>query len=157
MNKTKLTAAGTAGAAILALSVPVIERWEGTIPATYKDPIGILTSCVGHTGPELRMGQTFTKAECRQQLDSDQRRILRGMVRCTPPVEASPETWAAFLSFSFNVGYGTYCRNFARQIATDLRGACLRMSRYVYAGGRKLKGLERRRAAEVAMCLRGLA
>ena len=51
------------GAGVVALAVPLVAHFEGTVYRTYRDPIGIITSCTGHTGPELRMGQTFTKEE----------------------------------------------------------------------------------------------
>ncbi len=38
---------------------------------TYRDPIGIVSACTGHTGPELRTGQTFTKEQCTEMLDVD--------------------------------------------------------------------------------------
>ena len=67
--RAKLIAKVGAGAAALLLAmVPV---FEGTILRTYRDPIGVLTSCVGHTGPELRMGQRWTPEQCQQQLAAD--------------------------------------------------------------------------------------
>ncbi|HHG5564729.1 TPA: glycoside hydrolase family protein [Pseudomonas aeruginosa] len=40
--------------------------------------------------------------------------------------------------------------------AGDVRGACAELSRWVYAGGKKLGGLVRRRAAERELCEIGL-
>ncbi|MFU2024612.1 lysozyme, partial [Bordetella avium] len=37
--------------------------------------------------------------------------------------------------------------------AGDLAGACRELPRWVYAGGTKLRGLERRRDAEMRICL----
>ena len=67
--KQKLAAKIGAGA--LALLVPVVLYFEGTVTKTYKDPIGIITACVGHTGPELKMGQTFTPEQCQEMLYAD--------------------------------------------------------------------------------------
>ena len=67
--KTRLITA--IGAAATALVVPLVMRYEGTVPKTYRDPVGILTACTGHTGPELRMGQTFTRQQCEAMLFAD--------------------------------------------------------------------------------------
>ena len=68
-SKAKLIAA--IGAAATALVVPLVAKYEGTVLRTYRDPIGIITACTGHTGPELRMGQTFTRQQCEAMLYQD--------------------------------------------------------------------------------------
>jgi lysozyme len=40
--------------------------------------------------------------------------------------------------------------------AGDFKGACQEMDKWVYAGGKKLKGLEKRRQQEKALCMEGL-
>ncbi|VFR43562.1 Lysozyme [plant metagenome] len=64
----------------------------------------------------------------------------------------------ALSSFVYNVGPGAYQGSTLLRLlrAGDLRGACNQLTRWVYAGGKKLRGLERRRAAEREICLSGL-
>lgn len=155
----KVAAGGAAAAVALitAISTPLIATYEGTVLATYRDPVSILTSCTGHTGPELKMGQVFTREECRRTLDSDQLGVIRRIGACTK-VDVPIDSFAAFTSFSFNVGSGVYCQRFAPMVNRgDLAGACARMSRYVYAGKTILPGLVRRRARERALCELGLS
>lgn len=157
----KVAASGAALALILAVSTPLIAAHEGEVRATYRDPLGIATSCYGHTGPELRMGQTFTRQQCLATLDADQKKILAGVAGCTK-APLAVDTWAAFLSFSFNAGYGAYCKRFAPLVnAGDVAGACRKLSLYVYGhkNGQavKLPGLVKRRATERALCEKGLA
>src|SRR3546814_13432063 len=38
---------------------------------TYLDPVDIITSCYGHTGNDLKQGQTFTDEQCLDQLSKD--------------------------------------------------------------------------------------
>ena len=66
---------------------------------------------------------------------------------------------AALASFVYNVGEGNFARStLLRKLNQgDLRGACHELSRWVYAGGRKLNGLVSRRATERELCLAGLA
>ena len=58
-------------AGVLALCLPVVAYFEGYVPHTYADPIGIPTSCYGHVGPENTPGRRFTEAECRDLLAGD--------------------------------------------------------------------------------------
>lgn len=140
------------GAGALALAVPLIAHFEGTVFRTYRDPIGILTSCTGHTGPELMMGQTWTQEQCDQQLYGD-------LMKHAPALDCVQRSLtdgqrAAFLSFAFNVGNGNFCKStlVRKANAGDMPGACAELSRWTLAGGQELPGLVRRRAAERAMC-----
>lgn len=154
-NKAKLIA--TIGAAAAALAVPLVARYEGTVQTTYRDPIGIITACTGHTGPELALGQTFTREQCEDML-------YRDLLKHTAALECvrSPMTdgqKAAFLSFAFNVGNGAFCGSTLTRKANagDMLGACAELSRWTYAGGKQLPGLVNRRAAERQLCERGLS
>lgn len=49
------------GAWASTLAVPPIQHYEGTVLSTYRDPVGIITACTGHTGTELKMGQTSAR------------------------------------------------------------------------------------------------
>ena len=140
------------GAGAVALCVPLVMYFEGTIQRVYRDPIGILTSCTGHTGPELRMGQVFTKEQCEQQLLADLLKHADALDCVKKPMTDGQK--AAFLSFAFNVGEGAFCGStLARKAnAGDMRGACAELSRWTLAGGREMPGLVKRRAAERKVC-----
>jgi lysozyme len=140
------------GAGALALAVPLIAHFEGTVYRTYRDPIGILTSCTGHTGPELMMGQTWTQEQCNQQLYGDLLKHADALDCVKAPMTDGQK--AAFLSFAFNVGNSAFCQSTLVRKANqgNMAGACAELSRWTYAGGKELPGLVRRRAAERAMC-----
>ena len=144
------------GATAVALVIPVVTYYEGKVNRTYVDPVGALTSCYGHTGPELKPGQTFTDEQCLAQLEADltKHAIALDCVR-TPLTDGQK---AAFLSFAFNVGNGAFCSStLVRKANTgDMPGACAELSKWVYAGGKQLPGLVKRRAAERALCERDL-
>lgn len=154
MSNAKLIA--KIGAGTTALVVPLVIYSEGTIFHSYKDPIGIITACNGHTGPELRMGQTFTPAQCRQMLEEDLLKHADDLACIKVPLGDGQK--AAFLSFSYNVGGAKFCAStMARKAnAGDLVGACNELPRWTLAGGKELPGLVKRRAAERDLCLRGL-
>ena len=144
------------GAGAVAMVLPVVLLYEGTVHSTYKDPIGIVTVCAGHTGPELRMGQRYTKEQCETMLYGDLLKHADALSCIKTPLADNQK--AAFLSFAFNVGNGAFCKStLARKAnAGDLMGACAELSRWVIAGGRELPGLVKRRAAERQLCENGL-
>lgn len=148
--RQKLTAKIGAGA--LAIAAPLVVYFEGTVYNTYPDPIGILTSCTGHTGNELRTGQTFTKAQCDEQLMADLLKHSEALDCIKTPLTDGQK--AAFLSFAFNVGNKSFCGStlVRKANAGDLMGACAELSRWVMAGGKEFPGLVKRRAAERSIC-----
>ena len=153
--KEKLIAAIGTGA--VALAVPLVAKYEGTVLRSYRDPIGIVTACTGHTGPELKMGQTYTRQQCEEMLYKDltQHADALSCVR----VLLTDGQRAAFVSFAFNVGNDAFCRStlVRKANAGDIDGACAELSRWTYAGGKQLPGLIKRRAAERQLCEAGLA
>ena len=144
------------GAAAVALVIPVVTYYEGKVNRTYVDPVGVLTSCYGHTGPELKPGQTFTDEQCLAQLEADLTKHAIALDCVRVPLTDGQK--AAFLSFAFNVGNGAFCSSTLVRKANvgDMPGACAELSKWVYAGGKQLPGLVKRRAAERAMCERDL-
>ena len=144
------------GAGATALAVPLVMLYEGTVLQSYRDPIGIVTACVGHTGPELRMGQRYTRQQCEDMLYGDLLKHAQALDCIKQPMTDGQK--AAFLSFAFNVGNKAFCDStLARKAnAGDMAGACAELSRWTRAGGRELPGLVKRRAAERELCERGL-
>ena len=154
MSRAKLAAKIGAGAT--ALAVPLVMLYEGTVLQSYRDPIGIITACVGHTGPELRMGQRYTRQQCEDMLYGDLLKHAAALDCIKQPMTDGQK--AAFVSFAFNVGNKAFCDStLARKAnAGDMPGACAELSRWTRAGGRELPGLVKRRAAERELCERGL-
>ena len=155
-STAKARLATAIGAAAAAMVVPLVMQYEGTIPKTYRDPVGILTACTGHTGPELRMGQTFTRQQCDEMLFADLEKHASALACIRQPLTDGQT--AAFLSFAFNIGEGAFCKStlVRKANAGDMPGACAELSRWVNAGGKPLPGLVKRRAAERQMCERGM-
>lgn len=144
------------GATAVTLVIPVVTYYEGKVNRTYVDPVGVLTSCYGHTGPELKPGQTFTDEQCDDMLAADLLKHAAALDCIKTPMTDGQK--AAFLSFAFNVGNQAFCRSTLAKKANqgDMMGACAELSRWTLAGGKELPGLVRRRAAEQAMCERDL-
>lgn len=157
-------AALTAGAfaAAIAVATPVIMAWEGDGGRVgYRDIVGVATSCYGHTGPDVVVGKRYTATECRGQLSKDVAKHAEGIRACIK-VAVPVESFAAFTSFSFNVGVAGFCRSTVNRKlnAGDLAGACAGLSAWdkarVNGKLQPVRGLTRRRAAERALCEKGL-
>lgn len=146
-------ATGGAAAAVLVLAAPIVMYFEGYVPRTYADPIGIPTSCYGHVGPENTPGRRFTDSQCRALLEQDLAIANRDVRRCIQ-IPLAPHEEAALTSATFNAGAKIVCGSTLQRLANagDKAGMCAELSKWVYAKGRKLNGLVRRRAAERAMC-----
>lgn len=148
----KRTLQGTVGAGCCALLLAYVPQFEGVILRGYKDPIGIVTACAGHTRTAV-LGRPYTKEECTKLLQDDLLVHADGVLRCVA-VPMNEGQKAAFISFAFNVGTGAFCGStMARKLnAGDYAGACAQLSKWTYAGGRELPGLVKRRKIERDMC-----
>lgn len=167
---TQKTAKGPivgAGAA-LAIAAAFLISHEGEVLGSYADPVHgwkVPTACYGQTGPHIRPGQTFTRAECRTMLDAETRQKAAELDACiTQPMPA--HSAAAVLSLAYNAGSGAVCRStLVRQINEGQHPAtyCQQFSRWVYAGGKdcrdprnNCRGIVVRRSEERALCLEGM-
>lgn len=151
MNQQRAAAAVSAG--VVALATPLILYYEGTKQVGYLDPIGIVTACTGHTGADAVLGRTYSHQECAALLKRDIASHDAGVVACvTRPM--ADNVHAAALSFAFNIGVAKFCASsMAKKLNSgDIAGACAELSRWVYAAGKQLPGLVKRRAAERALC-----
>ena len=138
----------------LVLSLPVLMHFEGLRLKTYADPVGIPTACFGHTGKEVKAGQTYQPEECDNLLGADLLSANSAINGCVA-VPLADHQRSAFASFVYNVGGGKFCGStIVRKLnAGDYAGACNELPRWIYAQGQKLPGLVRRREAERQLCL----
>ena len=149
----KKIAVGSGVIGALAFATPFVAKWEGLSTSAYIDPVGVPTICYGHT-EGVYIGQETTKEKC-DQLLHDELGEYMALVDFYVAPELPDTRKAALASFAYNVGIGAFKRSTLRRKlnAGDVVGACNELRRWVYAGGRKLRGLERRREAERELCL----
>lgn len=158
INFRKTAAPVAALAAFSALAVTTIGEHEGLRLKSYRDIAGIPTVCYGET-LNVKMGQTFTKAQCDEMLVKRLQVFAAGVDRCiSKPM--SVEQKVAFTSLAYNIGTRGFCGStVARKFnAGDARGACNAMLAWNKArvGGKlePVKGLTRRRFQERGLCLK---
>ena len=71
------------------------------------------------------------------------------------PVELNQQQFDALVCFNFNLGAGALQLSTLRRkvLRGDFEGSADKFPRWIYEGGRKLRGLVRRRVAERALDL----
>ena len=99
----------------------------------------------------------WTKEEVDDLLRYDLQRFERGVLRLLGTVQPTQAEFDALVSFSFNLGLGTFQRSTVRSafIRGDKATAGETLLKYCRAGGKVLLGLQRRRLAEHAMFMSG--
>lgn len=172
---TVLTAGTVALAAGTAQVTGIIPNWEGvTNPKQNRtvsvaihqsfDPKGVITVCHGHTNlddPDLKEGDVYTIAMCKDLLGQDLPKYNAQLASCLPKdFMVGDHQHAAMLSFIYNVGQGNFCNSSVGRAfrAGKREEGCQNMGKFVRAAGVVLRGLERRRydkfIGEIAWCLR---
>lgn len=135
-----------------AVAIAMASLYEGLKLHMYHDSGGVPTVCYGHAG--ARVQSVYTPDECKAMLDRDMSKADAAVVQCiTEPMTSGEQ--GAFDDLAFNIGAPAFCRSsVVRQFnAGRVALACTAIKRYVYAAGRKLAGLARRRQAEYDMCV----
>ncbi|WP_369326756.1 lysozyme [Alcaligenes nematophilus] len=144
------------GSGLIASTIALVAAWEGRSLMAYVDPVGIPTICDGYTHG-VKLEDVASPEQCDALTEQEVRKALTVVDRSVP--QTLPDgVRVALASFVYNVGAGAYGNStLLRKLRVgDLAGACNQLPRWVYAGGKKLRGLERRREAERQICLSGL-
>lgn len=135
-------------------AIELIKEFEGCELTGYLDIVGVPTIGYGHTGPEVKAGATITELQADLYLAGDAQtaaRKLAGVVKSDVLAELSDGQYGALVSFVFNLGANKSWTIWKVLNARQFEQVPVQMMRFVYAGGKKVKGLVRRRTAEVAL------
>ena len=132
--------------------IDLIKRFEGFSSTVYICPAGYPTIGYGHL---VRSGEFFneiSETEAEELLRKDVESAERAVVRLVN-VPLTEGQFDALVSFTFNLGAGalqrsTLRRKVNRQVHDEVPE---QLMRWVWAGGRKLNGLLKRRVAESAL------
>ncbi|EKN3943135.1 lysozyme [Yersinia enterocolitica] len=153
MKKIYGVVAGGAMAIAIAL-VGGSDGLEGREYMPYRDVVGVLTVCDGHTGKDIIPSKRYSDAECDALLHQDLIPVFVAIDRIVN-VPMSDFRKAALASFGYNVGItamtnSTMVKKLNRG---DTSGACDELRRWIKAGGKVWKGLVNRREVERELCL----
>ena len=117
-------------------------------PGTGGDP---WTIGWGATGRGIAPGTVWSQKQCDQRLEDDLARYAGDVARALGNAPVSQNQFDALVSFHYNTGAIGKATLTRKHVAGDFAGAAREFDRWVYAGGRVMKGLVRRRSAEAAL------
>ena len=126
--------------------------------SAYLDTVGVATACDGIATKDIKLGQTYTEAQCAAMLERELIVHAEGVIKCIPGVYGRTNQAVAIVSLAYNVGVSMVCKSSIARFwnAGQWRAGCDFFPRYKFAGGRVLPGLVARRARVRAICLKVL-
>lgn len=138
--------------------IELIKQFEGCRLKAYKCPASIWTIGIGHTGTvngkPITADMTITELMAETLLAID----LQKFEKCINDNVKKPLTqneFDALVSFVFNVGTGAFIKSSMLKLLNSghMPLAAGQFDRWIYAKGKVLNGLKKRRAAEKALFL----
>jgi len=133
----------------------IIKQHEGLRLTAYYCPAGVLTIGYGHTGSDVTPGRRIDEATAEALLIGDVARFEQ-VVRESVKVPLNENQFSALVSFVYNIGPGAFQKSSLLRFLNlgEYTVAANQFGNWVFAGKRRLAGLEKRRAAEKALFLK---
>lgn len=131
--------------------INLIKQFEGVRLTAYKCPAGVYTIGYGHTRG-VKRGMKITEEEASAFLTADLLNSEKAVERYDSVYHWNQNEFDALVSFTFNCGAANL-RSLLRNGRRNRSQIAETLPLYRKAGGKILKGLERRRAAEKALFL----
>jgi len=128
--------------------IEFIKRHEALRLNAYLDSAGVPTIGYGHT-LGVRMSDTITKSQAEQLLRGDL--ITAESEINKHNLNINQNQFDSLVSFVFNLGVGNFARStLLRKIKSNPNDPAIRkeFEKWIYAGGKVLNGLVRRRREE---------
>ena len=132
--------------------IDLVKQFEGLRLKAYKCPAGVWTIGYGHTGKDVEKGMVITEAQAEALLVSDLSKFADG-VRRRVKVRLNSNQFSALVSLAFNIGLGAFGKStLLRKLNAGWYPAVPNeIRRWDIVGGKRMRGLTRRRDAEVAL------
>lgn len=133
----------------------IIKQFEGLRLETYLDAVNVPTIGYGHTGSEVKLGQTIDGKEAARLLRQDCKEcedVINSVVK-TPLTQ---NQFDALCSFIYNLGSGAFKSStlLKRLNERKYEMAADEFLRWTFAGSKRLEGLVLRRRKERELFLK---
>lgn len=150
MRATRISVAALSLSAATLVGIALHEGYRSD--AYLPTPEDVPTIGFGTTDG-VKMGDRITPERALVRLLADATKFERAVKRCAP-VPMFDYEFQAYVSLTYNIGEGAFCRStLVRKLNTlDYEGACREILRWDRQAGRPLPGLTKRRQAEYRMC-----
>ena len=135
--------------------IDLIKQFEGCRLEAYKCPAGVWTVGYGHTGSDVTQGTKITQEKVESLLKSDLTVHCNNVSKLVK-VKLNQNQFDALVSFEYNIAYGNLSSSTLLKLLNkgDYTGAANQFGKWVYAGGKVLAGLQKRRKAEKELFLK---
>ncbi len=136
----------------------LIKQWEGLKLTSYLDKAGVWTIGYGHTsaagGMKVTPGLHITQVQADELLKADLQKFCQ-RVEAAVKVPLTDNQFAALVSFDYNTGAINKASFVTALNKGDYNTVGPGLSKYVFAGGKKVDGLVNRRNAEIGLWSKG--
>ena len=126
----------------------LIKKYEGLRLTAYKCPAGVWTIGYGHTAGVFA-GQKISEKQADEFFDKDIKQF-EDAVNSLVKVPLKQGQFDALVSFVYNVGKTAFANSTLLKLLNQKKytAAANQFTRWVYANGKKLQGLVKRREEE---------
>jgi len=142
------------------IAASLCRKFEGLHLKPYICPAGIPTIGYGSTHYEGGIKVSLKDAPINEQyalrlLYMDLDAAYRSALKASPNLINYPDKHAAIIDFIYNLGAGRYFSSTLRKKVNDenWQEAVEQINKWVFGGGKKLRGLVLRRAEEASLLL----
>ncbi|MCR4530830.1 lysozyme [Acinetobacter venetianus] len=141
------------------VGINLIVSFEDLKLDAYDDGVGVWTIGYGTTvypnGLKVKQGDTCTLGQAKEYFAHDLNRFEKA-VNQSVKVSINQNQFDALVSLTYNIGQTAFSKStlLKKLNAKDYQGAADQFLVWIRGGGKVLKGLERRRAAERALFLK---
>ena len=135
-----------------AAAMSIADASEGCFLTAYRDPAGVVTAGYGHVGPDVKLGQTYTKEQALAWRAADMARAA-AFVEAHVKVPLTDNEFSALSELTFNIGVGNFLGSTLLRLLNRSKYSAFpaQIMRWTKAGGKVLPGLVARREKEVAL------
>ena len=144
-----------AGLALSASTLVALAVHEGYREAAYIPVDGDRRTIGFGDAQDVKPGQRTDPVRALIRLNAQADTFQQAMRSCIGDVPLHQHEWDAYVSLTFNIGSGAFCKSTLVQKlrAGDYAGACAQILRWDRFQGKPLAGLTKRRAQEHAQCV----
>lgn len=133
--------------------IDLIHSFESLRLKAYPDPGSKdgnpVTIGWGSTGPDIKLGMTWTKEQADARFAKDLARFEIGVSKSVS-VDLKQHQFDALVSFAYNVGLANFLSSTLLKMLNEgyYSNAALQFGKWIFNDGKVMKGLVRRREAE---------
>lgn len=133
-------------------AIDLIKKYEGFRPQSYQDSVGVWTIGYGTTiinNQPVKQGMTITQDKALQLVQQEVNKLW-SQIESILKVKINDNQMNALVDFAYNLGFNALKNSTLMRLINESKfdKAANEFPRWVYAGGKVLPGLVKRREAE---------